>query len=1310
MTHRARRFRRGQSRWPARRSRGRFRPRLEPLEDRTLLSVFYNLSTVASTEGGSFTSFGNLVSINNSGTVAFVGSVAGGSGLWESVPGTGLVNFNPSWSDGGSSRSFLNAVAINNSGDVTATDRYDVANQLFYYTREWSPSSPNDPTDVQTASGNSFFDALQTFTAINDEGDVAYVGLDSDGGVREIDEVPASEPDSPSAVATVPTLGVDASGDTIPLSSPEPQLAADGTAVVYDAFTTTLSLINPMTNSEQVIASPAQGFTWIGQSPGVSADGRIVVFTGDRGNGPGLFASYVSGGSSRTIIRLAGEGVGGFTDFNPLNAVRVNDTESTERGATVVFEGTSNLGTGIYTTRISFFGDAADDFDPNDPNSVQVSGATPVALDGDVIQPPSGSNPAVTISSVSLWNGINDENRGEIAFWAQLSDGSQSIITAQPQQVVWIDFAPSDVPPPGETGTNLSLLTQMGIKSMGWTGDFMDVLGSLAYQGSYIALESDIVAAVQSYYAAVDADVLVLGGFDAQPPAYVPYVLTKAQNQPVLNAAGQPVTRGVYQTVYVGGGPDNGDTDLGMASPPYDYAGGIDFFNQIPDDTAVVFADRILSPVNTGEPFADLSDAVIVEAIATVVAHEAGHNFGLFHLDPTMTQFIMSGGFTTGEFNDPRTFVTEDEPVDADYSATLDGVTESDANRLAFTVGSSIYTGDPPDPALLAVSSGTERAQVGASLYGSPITVKDLEVAVVEGGDMDLLPVFQDLGSGDLATLLANANLPANAQDDVIILGSTTGGSLDIVAAPDAATAGSVSASLLGVSDDSRLLAPLNPASGSGPWHLYQLTTNGPVDLGTLQTSTVSPNAPPVVAPVPDQVVTPSTPSINVPIEASPTSAFTFHFSLAPGAPPGASVDYYDGTFIFVPEPDLAPGTYPVTVDITAQNTGVPSSEAVTTNTSVTFNIIMQGVTAGPPRIDPIGARLVEQGADATFTVRATDPDLANPSLTFSLDPGAPVGATIDPTTGDFSWLPCNAAPGEYPVTIRATANDTPALSSTETVEIQVVAASTPAPGDLVTSFGSGGVAQASFDGPAAGGGGSGVAGGRVYEANVVLEQPDGDIVVVGSAANQVFLARFLANGQLDTTFGDRGRVTFSFPSNNSVAVTYNALAGAVLLPDGQIVIAASAESDVSRFALARFNADGTLDTTFGSSGTAVANLGGDGFASAYGLALQSDGKLVVVGDIGIGTTSEFAVRAFPPQRIAGSIVRDRGKRDLPVPGEQLFHGTCGRSPGERAHRRDRLCRRGAIGKPATGCRAARSERELRRLVRRRWDDKPRRA
>ena len=383
---------------------------------------------------------------------------------------------------------------------------------------------------------------------------------------------PADAPGDPETVAGVSTLRSTPMATTPrwprPVRSSRPMATCWCTTITYRrSYASDLG-----GETENVIASPDDGFTWIGQSPGVSADGRIVVFTGDRGNGPGLFASYVSGGGSRTIIRLAGEGVDGFTDFDPLQAVRVNDTESTERGATVVFEGTSNLGTGIYTTRLSFFGAAANNFNPDAPYSVEVSGATPVALDGDVMQAASSSTPAVTISSVSLWNGINDENRGEVAFWAQLSDGSQSIITAEPQQVVWINFAPAEGSAAGRDVDEPGPLDSDGRLVVGMDGDFMDVLGSLGYHASYISLESDIVAAVQSYYSAVDADVVVLGGWDVQPPAYVPYVITDDRVTSRSLTRRQPETRGVYQTVYVGGGPDEGTpdlTDLGMASPTY---------------------------------------------------------------------------------------------------------------------------------------------------------------------------------------------------------------------------------------------------------------------------------------------------------------------------------------------------------------------------------------------------------------------------------------------------------------------------------------------------------------------------------------------------------------------------------------------------------------------------------------------------------------------------------------------------------------------------------------------------------------------
>jgi uncharacterized delta-60 repeat protein len=104
-------------------------------------------------------------------------------------------------------------------------------------------------------------------------------------------------------------------------------------------------------------------------------------------------------------------------------------------------------------------------------------------------------------------------------------------------------------------------------------------------------------------------------------------------------------------------------------------------------------------------------------------------------------------------------------------------------------------------------------------------------------------------------------------------------------------------------------------------------------------------------------------------------------------------------------------------------------------------------------------------------------------------------------------------------------------------------------------------------------------------------------IVEAGGAS----LARFNANGSVDKNFGSRGRV---------VVASTNDIAGVVIQPaDGKIVVAGD---NGSAFVLSRYNADGTLDTTFGG-GTVTLSIGSSG-AIVEALALQADGKLVEAG------------------------------------------------------------------------------------------------
>jgi uncharacterized delta-60 repeat protein len=121
-----------------------------------------------------------------------------------------------------------------------------------------------------------------------------------------------------------------------------------------------------------------------------------------------------------------------------------------------------------------------------------------------------------------------------------------------------------------------------------------------------------------------------------------------------------------------------------------------------------------------------------------------------------------------------------------------------------------------------------------------------------------------------------------------------------------------------------------------------------------------------------------------------------------------------------------------------------------------------------------------------------------------------------------------------------------------------------------------------------------------------------------GSVPQGFLLARYNADGTLDSTFGSRGASVTNFPNEE-----YSAAIALALQSNGDIVAVGVTEAqnpafgqEPSDFALARYTANGQLDTTFGTNGlvTTVIGLSGSG-AIASGVAIQSDGKIVVAGD-----------------------------------------------------------------------------------------------
>jgi hypothetical protein len=92
------------------------------------------------------------------------------------------------------------------------------------------------------------------------------------------------------------------------------------------------------------------------------------------------------------------------------------------------------------------------------------------------------------------------------------------------------------------------------------------------------------------------------------------------------------------------------------------------------------------------------------------------------------------------------------------------------------------------------------------------------------------------------------------------------------------------------------------------------------------------------------------------------------------------------------------------------------------------------------PKLAPIGNQTIDLGNTLTVSVSATDSD-PNQSLTFSLAPGSPRGATINPQTGILSWTPdASAGAGNHAITVVATDNGSPSLSDAETFLADVVA------------------------------------------------------------------------------------------------------------------------------------------------------------------------------------------------------------------------------------------------------------------------------
>jgi uncharacterized delta-60 repeat protein len=158
--------------------------------------------------------------------------------------------------------------------------------------------------------------------------------------------------------------------------------------------------------------------------------------------------------------------------------------------------------------------------------------------------------------------------------------------------------------------------------------------------------------------------------------------------------------------------------------------------------------------------------------------------------------------------------------------------------------------------------------------------------------------------------------------------------------------------------------------------------------------------------------------------------------------------------------------------------------------------------------------------------------------------------------------------------------------------------------GSLDSSFGVGGKVITDF--------------GEDEAVSAIAIQPDGKIMAAGSIAGKgaasidFLIARYNPDGSLDATFGEGGRVRTDFSSSRDEIIA------ATLQPDGKIVAVGFISSNFSTtgvdYALARYNGDGSLDSTFDKDGKVTTDSGNESFDFAMAVAIDSNGKIVVAG------------------------------------------------------------------------------------------------
>jgi hypothetical protein len=349
---------------------------------------------------------------------------------------------------------------------------------------------------------------------------------------------------------------------------------------------------------------------------------------------------------------------------------------------------------------------------------------------------------------------------------------------------------------------------------------------------------------------------------------------------------------------------------------------------------------------------------------------------------------------------------------------------------LTFSLEEGAPAGLHVDP-YTGIMSWTPTEEQGPGVYPVTVNVSDdgepsmrdtesFTITVAEVNRQPTLTVpgnqtINELTSLTVTLLAADPDLPANTL------------SFGLISPPEG----------ISLNPNTGVLAWL-PSEAQGPSTniiTLRVTDNGAPNLSATNSFTVvvreANSAPVLTGPAQQIIAELSTLTLTNFASDSDVPANKLAFSLV-NAPAGVNIDSATGILTWTPTEAQGPSTNSITVRVT--DDGAPSLSA--TNS---IAIVVNEVNAAPV-LSALADKTIHAGASLAFRAMAADSDIPANTLTYSLDPGAPTGAAIHPSTGDFSLTSTGGWVGSTNlITVRVADNGSPNLGDAKTFAVAVV-------------------------------------------------------------------------------------------------------------------------------------------------------------------------------------------------------------------------------------------------------------------------------